>query len=129
MNMDSNESKMNIFISTSLLTTNDEADLNDNEDIKIAVISASNFSSEDVIKFLVEVSEKLPITIACALLKEAIMKLIRKKIKPEPNRMSITIKKTENEDTYTIESDFPLSEKSVDIIIDRVLPKNDTEDK
>lgn len=129
MNMDFNESKMNIFIVTSLLTTNDEAELNDNEDIKIAVISASNFSSEDIVKFLVEVSKKLPITIVCALLKEAIMKLIRKKIKPEPNKISITIKKTENEDTYTIESDFPISEKSVDIIIDRLLSKNDTEEK
>ena len=107
MNLDSNESKMNVFIVTSRLTTNDETELNDNKDIKIAIILASNFSSEDIIKFLVDVSEKLPITIVCALLKEAIMKFLRKKIKPAPNKLSIIIKKTENKDTYTIEYDFP----------------------
>ena len=74
----------------------DNTELNDNKDIKIAIIPASNFSSEDIIKFLVDVSEKL---IVCALLKEAIMKLLRKKIKPAPNKLSIIIKKTENKDT------------------------------
>lgn len=129
MNLDSNESKMNIFIVTSRLTTNDETELNDNKDIKIAIIPASNFSSEDIIKFLVDVSEKLPITIVCALLKEAIMKLLRKKIKPAPNKLSIIIKKTENKDTYTIESDFPISENSVDVIIERIFQNNDMEEK
>lgn len=118
--MDINNAKIEVYILTSLLSSDDEDELNDNNDIKFTVIPTSNFSREDVINFMIEISKKLPITIACALIKEAFMKFIRKKVKPEPNKLVITIKKTEHEETYEFVSDLPMSEESVDKLMESI---------
>lgn len=102
------------------ISSDDEGELNDNNDIKFTVIPTSNFSREDVINFMIEISKKLPITIACALIKEAFMKFIRNKIKPEPNKLVITIKKTEHEETYEFVSDLPMSEESLDKLMESI---------
>lgn len=129
MSKETNKKEMNIIIITSLLTEDDEKELNDNIDINFSIISTSNFSKEDVIKFLIEVSEKLPITVVCALLKDALMKILKKKIKPEPNKMSLTIKKTENKEIYTFVSDFPMSEESIDKVVDNIFSQVNSKNK
>lgn len=118
--MNINESRIEVYILTSLLSSDDEYELNDNNNIKFTVIPTSNFSREDVINFMIEISKKLSITVACALIKEAFMKFIKKKIKPEPNKLVITIKKTEQEETYEFISDFSMSEESVDKLVESI---------
>lgn len=118
--MNVNESGIEVYVLTSLLSSDDEDELNDNNDIKFTVIPTSNFSREDVINFMIEISKKLPITVACALIKEAFMKFIKKKIKPEPNKLVLTIKKTEQEETYKFMSDLPMSEESVDKLMESI---------
>lgn len=118
--MNVNESGIEVYVLTSLLSSDDEDELNDNNDIKFTVIPTSNFSREDIINFMIEISKKLPITVACALIKEAFMKFIKKKIKPEPNKLVITIRKTEQEETYEFMSDLPMSEESVDKLIESI---------
>lgn len=118
--MDINNTKIEVYILTSLLSADDEDELNDNGDIKFTIIPTSNFSAEDIISFMIEISKKLPITFACALIKEAFMKLLRKKIKPEPNKLVVTIKKTEHEEIYEFVSDWPLSEESVDKLTESI---------
>lgn len=118
--MNANESGIEVYIFTSLLSSEDEKELNDNNDIRFTVIPANNFSREDVINFMIEISKKLPITVACALIKEAFMKFLKKKIKPQHSKLAINIKKTEDEESYELLFDFPMSEESVDKLVESI---------
>ena len=130
--MNDNNFKISFYIFTSVISVDEEKNLNDNSEIHFSIIPANNFSKEDVIIFMIEIAQQLPVTIICALLKEAFMKILKKKISPKPSKFVAKIKESDKENIYEFVSDFELSEKSIDTLVEsiaaRIRPENSKDD-